>query len=127
MIEIDQTLTVYFDALESGDLPRMMSLFSDDARVHSPFLGDLAAKDFFPKVFDSTSAATITVYDLFKSIRGTTRAIGYFRYDWTLKDGTEIFFVASDVFDFNEAGAITELKILYDTHPIREDVGNKYD
>jgi hypothetical protein len=127
MTKTDETLSNYFWALEVGDLKAILKLFCADAKVHSPFLGELDASVFFPKVFDSTSASIITVYDILQSIRGFRRAIGYFRYDWTLKDGTEISFEASDVFEFDDLGKITSLKILYDTHPIRADVGNKYD
>ena len=67
-----------------------------------------------------------TVIDILASTQGQARAIGYFRYGWTLKDGTKVYFDAADVFDFNAEDEIVKMTILYDTHPLRELVGNKY-
>lgn len=126
MNDFEGSLQSYFHALDSGDLDGVLAVFAEDARVHSPFLGDLTARDFFPKVFAASSASDITLFDVLTSVRGQRRAIGYFRYDWTLQDGTRVQFDAADVFDFNAAGEIVRMTILYDTHPLRETVGDKY-
>ena len=126
MSHIEQTLAKYFTALDSGDLQAILKVFADGARVHSPFLGELSAREFFPKVFAASSTSDITVFDVLGSMRGKPRAIGYFRYDWTLADGTKVQFDAADVFDFNTKGEIIRMTILYDTHPLRETVGDKY-
>ena len=126
MSSFERSLEQYFDALDAGDLEGVLEVFAEDARVRSPFLGDLTAREFFPKVFAASSASDITLFDVLASIRGQPRAIGYFRYDWTLKDGTRVHFDAADVFDFNAAGEIVRMTILYDTHPLRETVGDKY-
>lgn len=126
MSRFEQTLEKYFTALDSADLQAILEVFADDARVHSPFLGELSAREFFPKVFAASSASDITVFDVLGSMRGEPRAIGYFRYDWTLADGTKVQFDAADVFDFNANGEIIRMTILYDTHPLRETVGDKY-
>ena len=104
----------------------MLKLFTADASVLSPMLGEVDHAEFFPKVFGASSATTITVFDVLISAEGHPRAIGYFNYDWTLKDGSKILFDAADVFDFDSDGRIVKLTILYDTHPIRHTVGNKY-
>ncbi len=126
MSRFEQTLEKYFVALDSGNLQGILNVFADDARVHSPFLGEMSAEEFFPKVFAASSASDITVFDVLASVRGELRAIGYFRYDWTLADGTKVHFDAADVFDFNAGGEIVRMTILYDTHPLRETVGDKY-
>ncbi len=126
MSSLERSLEQYFEALDAGDLEGVLEVFAEDARVSSPFLGDLTAREFFPKVFAASSASDITLFDVLASIRGQPRAIGYFRYDWTLKDGTRVHFDAADVFDFNAAGEIVRMTILYDTHPLRETVGDKY-
>ncbi len=126
MSSFERSLEQYFEALDAGDLEGVLEVFAEDARVRSPFLGDLTAREFFPKVFAASSASDITLFDVLASIRGQPRAIGYFRYDWTLKDGTRVHFDAADVFDFNAAGEIVRMTILYDTHPLRETVGDKY-
>ena len=92
MSRFEQTLEKYFAALDSGNLQAILEVFADDARVHSPFLGEMSAREFFPKVFAASSASDITVFDVLASVRGAPRAIGYFRYDWTLADGTKVHF-----------------------------------
>lgn len=54
------------------------------------------------------------------------RATGYFIYDWGLKDGSAARFECVDVFEFDVAGLIERMIIVYDTHPIRSTVGDKY-
>lgn len=123
---LKETVRAYFEALHSNNLDAMVSLFTDGAMVSSPFLGEISAAEFFPKVFGASSATSITVYDVLVSAEEHPRAVGYFNYDWTLKDGNVIQFDAADVFDFSSDGKIKRLTILYDTHPIRETVGDKY-
>ena len=47
--------------------------------------------------------------------------------DWTLTKGGQIEFDGVDLFEFNRADRIVSMKIFYDTHPTREEVGNKYE
>jgi len=123
----EETVRAYFAALDSNDLDAMLQLFAAEAIVHSPMLGEVRAAEFFPKVFGASSATSITVFDVLVSAQGQPRAVGYFNYDWTLKDGTVIQFDAADVFDFDADGRIAKMTILYDTYPIRDTVGNKYE
>jgi len=57
---------------------------------------------------------------------GVQRATGYFIHDWGLKDGTAVRFECVDVFEFDDNGLIEQMIIVYDTHPIRSMVGDKY-
>jgi hypothetical protein len=51
----------------------------------------------------------------------------YFRCDWTLSDGRLVDFTCVDVFGFPPGSArIASMRIVYDTHPLRERVGDKY-
>lgn len=122
-----ETVRQYLGALEAGQTDQIVSLFTEDGWVSSPFLGRLPAREFFPKVVGSTSATQLTVHDILVSAEGHPRAVGYFRYDWWLKDGTLVSFECADVFNFDPGtGRIASMIILYDTHPIREAVGDKY-
>lgn len=116
----------YMRALEQSDLTTMLALFEDDAIVHSPFLGIIPALEFFPKVFEASLVSDITTYDIFVSAYDRPRAVGYLHYDWTVKDGTQISFDAADVFEFSVNNKITMLSIYYDTYPLRDLVGDKY-
>ncbi len=117
----------YLAALEAGDVERVVTLFEPDGRVISPFLGRMTARDFFPKVVEVSSGTKLTVHDILTSDEGQPRAVGYFLYDWWLKDGSKVSFECADVFTFNpETGKISSLVILYDTYPIREAAGDVY-
>jgi ketosteroid isomerase-like protein len=117
----------YLSALEAGDVEKIGSLFEPDGWVLSPFLGRMTARDFFTKVVGASSDTKLTVHDILVSAEGQPRAVGYFLYDWWLKDGSKVSFDVADVFTFNpDTGKIISMIILYDTYPIRETVGDKY-
>jgi len=117
----------YLAALEAGDVERVVTLFEPEGWVISPFLGRMKAREFFPKVVEVSSGTKLTVHDILISAEGQPRAVGYFLYDWWLKDGSKVSFECADVFTFNpETGKILSLVILYDTYPVREAAGDVY-
>lgn len=122
-----ETVREHFLALESGDAARIVSLFEPDGWVFSPFVGRMTAREFFPKVVEASSETKLTIHDILISSEGEPRAVGYFLYEWWLKDGAKVSFECADVFTFKpETGRIVSMVILYDTYPIREVVGDKY-
>jgi ketosteroid isomerase-like protein len=116
----------YLEALERGDTDTLCALFSPDARIHSPFLGWMQPRPFFEKVVGSSGQSRITPLDICASVTGLPRMTVQFVYDWGLKDGSAVSFECVDVFDFDADGLIEKMVILYDTHPIRATVGDKY-
>ena len=121
------TIRAYLSALEAGKVDKIVSLFEPEGWVLSPFLGRLSAREFFPKVVEASSDTKLTVHDILVSAEDQPRAVGYFRYDWWLSDGSKVSFEVADVFTFNpDTGKIISMIILYDTYPIREAVGDKY-
>lgn len=81
---------------------------------------------FFAKVDAASGESKITPIDICVSTMGAQRATGYFIHDWGLKDGTAVRFECVDVFEFDDNGLIEQMIIVYDTHPIRSMVGDKY-
>ena len=116
----------YLRELERGDVGAICALFTPDARIFSPFLGWMHAEPFFSKVAAASGESKITPIDICVSTTGARRATGYFIYDWALKDGSVARFECVDVFEFDVAGLIERMIIVYDTHPIRSTVGDKY-
>ncbi|KVH04353.1 MULTISPECIES: nuclear transport factor 2 family protein [Burkholderia cepacia complex] len=116
----------YLRELERGDVGAICALFTPDARIFSPFLGWMHAEPFFSKVAAASGESKITPIDICVSTTGARRATGYFIYDWALKDGSVARFECVDVFEFDIAGLIERMIIVYDTHPIRSTVGDKY-
>ena len=119
-------VTRYLALLEAGDVAGMAALFSDAGQVFSPFLGWMQPQPFFSEVVGASGQSRIETLDILVSARGARRAIGYFIYHWQLKDGTFVHFNCADVFDFDAQGRIERMTIVYDTHPVRAQVGNKY-
>lgn len=124
------TVRSYLQYLHAGDTAGLISTFESDGVVHSPFLGTMKARDFFPRLAQASRQSVITLIDLFASVQpvdAAVRVAAYFRYDWTLSDGRLVDFTCVDVFGFRpDSDRIDSMHIVYDTHPLRERVGDKY-
>ena len=117
----------YLQALEAGDASKAAALFVPDGWVQSPFLGRLPVRDFVEKVASASGASRLTVHDVLVSAEGHLRAVAYYHYDWSLKDGTRVSFDCADVFNFDpESGHIASVVLVYDTHLVRGAVDKKY-
>lgn len=117
----------YLRALESGDADAASALFVPDGWVQSPFLGRLPVRAYVDKVASASSKAKLTVYDVLVSAEGNLRAVAYYQYDWSLKDGSNVTFDCADIFNFDaESGHIESIVLVYDTDPVRAVVENKY-
>jgi len=122
-----QAVRKYLAALEAGDVEKAASLFIPDSWVQSPFLGRVPVRDYVRKVVGASSGAKLTVHDVLVSAEGHLRAVGYYLYDWSLKDGSNVSFECADVFNFDLAtGKIASIVLVYDTHPVRGVVDKKY-
>jgi hypothetical protein len=122
-----QAVRKYLAALEAGDVGKAASLFVPDGWVQSPFLGRVPVRDYIRKVVSASSGAKLTVHDVLVSAEGHLRAVGYYLYDWSLKDGSNVSFECADVFNFDlTTGKIQSIVLVYDTHPVRGVVDKKY-
>ncbi|MEO8673213.1 MAG: nuclear transport factor 2 family protein [Tahibacter sp.] len=121
-------LQIYMKSLGDSDYATVKRLFAPEGRVRSPFLGELASGEFFDRLAAASSRNLITPIDIFLSANDQPQATAYFRYDWTVRDGTQISFTVMDLFRFAAGSAlVTHLDLIYDTHPIRVGAGNKYE
>lgn len=127
MIPAEQTALVrrYFDRMTASEIDGIVELFDDDAEVQSPFLGTVTAPDFFKKLGNASRASKLTVFDILIGENGNSVA-AHFEYDWTLTDGKQFVFQGVNYFKFGSSGKFSSLSIFYDTHPVREEVGDKY-
>lgn len=118
----------YMSALGDSDYATIKRLFAPQGRVVSPFLGDMPAGPFFDRLAQASAQNLITPIDIFLSATGMPNATAYFRYDWTVRDGTLISFKVMDLFTFEpDSDRVVRLDLIYDTHPIRMSAGNKYE
>lgn len=115
----------YFVLLTASDIDGIVGLFDPNGHVNSPFLGRMKASDFFAKLGNASAVSKLTVFDVLLGENGDSAA-AHFEYDWTLKSGDQIVFEGVDYFKFTPDGKFDSLSIFYDTHPVREDVGDKY-
>jgi hypothetical protein len=84
-------------------------------------------RDYVAKVARASSDSKLTVYDVLVSAEGHLRAVAYYHYDWSLKDGSNVAFDCADVFNFDpETGRIESIVLVYDTQPVRDIVEDKY-
>lgn len=106
----------YLSAIEGRDIGRLLPLFADGALVHSPLYGTVPATEFYPRLFADTRKATLT---LRATLDGPGRVAFWFHFDWTLADGTPAPFDVVDIAEFDDAGRIDALHIIYDTVRVR--------
>ena len=116
----------YLQQLESSNVDGVLALFSSDASIYSPLLGWVQPAPFYRKLADASGNSRITLIDICCSTLGHARATAFFRYDWQLKDGSQVSFDCVDVFDFNDDGLIEKMVIVYDTERIRADLGDRF-
>ncbi|MFA5953259.1 MAG: nuclear transport factor 2 family protein [Candidatus Pacearchaeota archaeon] len=112
----------YFKFLESGDYKNMITLFSKNAIIFSPLYGKVSATKFYKDLFNDTNKSKIKLINIFSN--KSSHLIGYFKYNWTLKNKSFISFYGTDIFSFNKNGKIKEVRIIYDTSPIKESFNN---
>lgn len=124
---MQQAVRKYLSALEAGDAEKAAALFVPDGWVQSPFLGRLPVRDFVTKVTGASKGSKLTVHDVLVSAEGHLRAVAYYLYDWSLKDGSNVSFDCADVFNFDlDTGRIESIVLVYDTRPVRDVVEDKY-
>ena len=109
-----ETLRKYLQFLGAADYDHLISLFSEEAVVHSPLYGKVTAAKFYKDLFKDTAESKLTLINLFTGEEENTGAI-HFQFDWTLSDGTKAPFEVVDVCKFSPDGKIEELKIIYDS------------
>jgi ketosteroid isomerase-like protein len=124
---MQQAVRKYLLALEAGDAEKAAALFIPGGWVRSPFLGELPVREFINKVARASGDTRLTVHDVLVSAEGHLRAVAYYLYDWSLRDGSRVSFDCADVFNFDrDTGKIASIVLVYDTHPVRGVVENKY-
>lgn len=117
----DELARAYLDALAVADVHGVLTLFADDAVVHSPLYGVLPAAEFYPRLFADTGKAELTLRSTMSGVAEDGRAVVsfWFHFDWRLASGTAAPFDVVDVAVLDPAGHIAELHIVYDTVDVR--------
>jgi len=115
-------LKKYLNALDQGNLEKILALFSKDAVVVSPLYGTMPAEKFYKKLFVDTYNSQTSLLNIFNSTRNSAAMALHFLYKWTLKNGKTLDFECIDVFELtDDKKYFKKLTIIYDTAPVRED------
>lgn len=109
----------YLEALRLADLTEMLSLFTDDALVHSPLYGIQPAPAFYRQLFADTHTSIVSLLDVLVHAGRRSLAIR-FTYRWQLASGEWVQFEVIDWVQLAETDQIQELRILYDTAQSRQ-------
>jgi hypothetical protein len=111
----------YLGALGHADLTAILSLFSEDAVVHSPLYGPVPAAEFFPALFRDTAESRLTLRGVMQGTAadGAPLVSIWFHFDWQLPSGQRAPFDVVDVLELDPGGRIAALRIVYDTADIR--------
>lgn len=104
----------YLHLLESDNHNSLIQLFTKNGVVSSPIYGTLPAGEFYKGLMGDTNASKLRLDGVFAE-ENSNRIIVLFDYDWTLKNGTNVVFKVSDVFEFDDQGKVEKLTIIYDT------------
>jgi len=110
----------YLDALNEGNLEKVLSLFAPDAVVVSPLYGEIPATTFYNDLFADTNRSETKLLNIFDSVSGNSSLAIHFHYSWTLKNGKVVNFECVDIIEITpDTKKINKLKIIYDTAPLR--------
>lgn len=117
----DELVTTYLHALATADADLAVSLFSEDAVVHSPLYGPVAPRDFYPALFADTSASNLRLIGTMtgQDVDGARLVSFFFHFDWRLPSGRPAPFDVVDVARLTPGGLIDRLHLLYDTVTVR--------
>jgi len=115
---MDKQIKAYLQGLEAGDYQRLLALFAEGAVVYSPLYGQRSAPDFYRELLSDSATSCIRLRHAYH--QGSARSAVYFIYEWTLADGSQVTFDCVDLFEWNAAGQITELRIIYDASRTRQ-------
>ncbi|PRW62344.1 nuclear transport factor 2 family protein [Actinopolyspora mortivallis] len=116
---VSETVECYVHRLDAGDVPGVLRLFSEEGVVSSPMQGKIPAREFYPELAATLQRADITAQEVFVSTTDPHRAAVHFRYDWVAAAENPPDFDCIDVITVDAQGLISELRFVYDTHPLR--------
>lgn len=116
-----ELVATYLRAVSTADVDLAVSLFTDDAVVHSPLYGPTAPRTFYPALFAETSAAHLTLLATMQGHdqQGATMISFFFHFDWRLPSGVAAPFDVVDVARLAADGRIDRLHLIYDTVDVR--------
>lgn len=121
---MDELARKYLKAMESGDLPAILSLFAEAATATSPISGTQPAQDFYTNVMNITSNRSILHKNTFADTSGAPQMAVHFNYTRTIRNGHPETIECVDLFNLtDDLKQFASVRIIYDTAPVLLDFG----
>lgn len=119
--QLEAAVETYLSALREADVERVLSLFAEDAVVHSPLYGVMAPAEFYPMLFADTSEANLALRSVMhgRDTSGVRTMSFWFHFDWRLPSGAAAPFDVVDAVTLDDEGKFASLHIIYDTVDVR--------
>ncbi|MCG7521039.1 nuclear transport factor 2 family protein [Ruegeria sp. Ofav3-42] len=120
---IDHLARQYLQAIESGDISQMLSLFSNDATATSPISGKQQARDFYTHVMKITKDRSTVHKNTFADTSSALQMAVHFDYTRIIHDGHPETIECVDLFELTEdQSRFKSVTIIYDTAPVLVDI-----
>ncbi|MEM9076512.1 MAG: nuclear transport factor 2 family protein [Bacteroidota bacterium] len=116
----------YLKYLESGNMEKVVGLFSENGIVESPIYGIKKANDFYFELKSDTLNSELNLKGVFEKYNSNEFVL-YFSYKWTLKNNRKVAFDVVDVMELDWENKIKKLKIIYDTVISRKLINQLYE
>lgn len=125
-LNIEKLCRCYLSHVESGDLPSLLKLFTEDATATSPISGKQPVQDFYSYVMQVTSSRSMELKTIFVGTSSPSRAAIHMAYTRTVKASQPSTIECVDIFDLNEDFTkFTGITIIYDTAPVRSEFDSR--
>ena len=116
----------YLTFMESGNLPELLGLFTEDATATTPISGTQPAHAFYRYVMEVTSDRSMALKTIFTGVSDPTRAAVHMAYTRSIKGQRPSTIACVDIFSLNDScSQFTGVNIIYDTAPVRSEFENK--
>lgn len=113
-----QTMQAYAAALVTNDEHGILQLFTPDARVISYLVGEKPVAEFFKNLF-ANRREKLTIHHSFVATKPHPTGALHFSFDAIWQEKATLHVEAVDIFEFDDDGRITLLRIIMDTQPFR--------
>ncbi len=121
---IESLAQKYLQAIESGDVSKMLGLFAEDATATSPISGRQPARDFYTNVMKITHDRSTVHKNTFADTSGALQMAVHFDYTRTIRDGHPETIECVDLFELtDDQSRFKSVRIIYDTAPVLVDFG----
>lgn len=118
----------YQEALNRKDLDAILDLFTVDASVKAPMLGELDVRAFHQRVFESCGFAMTKLTNVFDGLHHARSVALQFQYKWTYPSRRTVSVEGMSVFEIDEGRKkFNRLTVIYDPTEARRNLKNRSD